>query len=258
MSSFRTTGFTRCASNPASRVRRRSSSCPPARKGDQQHFGASGSLPQATTRLVAVELRHSQIERHDIGSKPCGRPDRFQAIVSRGDLVADQRKQSAETARGVAIVVRHKDSPTAWRACVLRSRRSANRLLGRAPREAQDEFAALADACAASLDRSAMQSRESMDDRQADAEPAVGSLERPIRLEEHREDLRQLFRAMPMPLSFTEITTSVPSRTAESEMRPPGPVNLQALLSRLASIWDRRTGSASTQSGSAVSATESS
>ena len=45
---------------------------------------------------------------------------------------------------------------------------------------------------------------------------------------------------MPMPLSRTRITASSPSRSADSQMRPPLSVNLAALFSRLPITWASR------------------
>ncbi len=50
--------------------------------------------------------------------------------------------------------------------------------------------------------------------------------------------------AMPMPLSLTSMTTSSPSSAASSRMRPFGSVYFAALVSRLATICDTRSGSA--------------
>ena len=63
---------------------------------------------------------------------------------------------------------------------------------------------------------------------------------------------------MPMPLSLTETITSLPCRSALSRMRPPSSVYLAALLSRLASTWASRTGSASRWIGSGGKVTVSS
>ena len=57
--------------------------------------------------------------------------------------------------------------------------------------------------------------------------------------------------SMPMPQSFTAMTTSDPSRRAASSMRPPASEYLDALVSRLARTCASRRGSASSHNGSA-------
>ena len=56
--------------------------------------------------------------------------------------------------------------------------------------------------------------------------------------------------AIPMPLSRTRSTAMSPSRSAVSQMRPPGSVYLAAFVSRLPTTWASRTGSASSSSDS--------
>ena len=63
---------------------------------------------------------------------------------------------------------------------------------------------------------------------------------------------------MPMPLSFTDTTTSLPCRSAVSRMRPPRSMYFPLLFRRLENTCASRVGSASTMIGCFGSVTVSS
>ena len=61
---------------------------------------------------------------------------------------------------------------------------------------------------------------------------------------------------MPLPLSSTVMVAKPSPAMAESRMRPPSPVYLEALFSRLATTCERRAKSPSSHTGRALTSTE--
>ena len=98
------TGLTRCRSNPASRERWWSSSCPVPRDSDQAH-GRQRRLPAHLGRhRVAVHPRQPEITQDHVRQEPPGRRQPVRAGIGDRDLVPKQLQQLTECFRGIQVI----------------------------------------------------------------------------------------------------------------------------------------------------------
>ena len=122
-------------------------------------------------------------------------------------------------------------------------------------RHAQDELAAESRPVAPGLDAPPVEFHQATHQGQADAQSALGSVERAVDLREQVEHLREHLGGMPMPVSRTRNTAS-PAVASDGELDPPpSPVYFAALFRTFERTWESRTWSASIHTGSAGSST---
>ena len=153
----------------------------------------------------------------------------------------------------VRVVVYDEDAARARpRAAVAAGAGGDRDAAGSGRRQPDDELAPPAGAVAAGLDGAAVHLDQPLDQRQADAQPALRPLQRRRHLREHLEQLCGMCSAaMPMPVSRTDTHDArSPCPPARQPDAPPGSVYLAALFSRLTNTWASRVGSASSETGS--------
>ena len=156
------------------------------RQGDQVEIPACRVATDVTRDLVAVELGQTDVDESDIGGElerarhPGGAIDRLV------DLVAEQHEELTQHRARVVVVLDDENPPPARRG---RRRRGRRPRRGRA-REGKPhgEGAAPTAAGAHRLHCPAVQLDETAHQREADPEPALGAIERPLALHEEFED----------------------------------------------------------------------
>ena len=183
--------------NPAALARRRSSSCPPARQGNQDDVRARRLPEDLVGGVVAVELGQADVEQHDLRDKTGRHAHRFLAVERRLDLVPAAAQQSAQGRGRVPVVVHHEDAAQTrrFRGGHRQGRvRAGGREGGRTGGgQVHDEFAAQAPARAVRLHPAAVQLHQAAHQTQADAQAALRPLQRTVFLREQVEDVRQHF-----------------------------------------------------------------
>ena len=153
---------------------------PPPAQGDEDHGVSPGLRADLATRLVAVELRHPDVEQSHLGLK--GRRDRhrLRPVLSGAHVVSQMPQEVGERRHRVLVVIGHQ-YPVAteggWRQHV-----TVCRPLGASPgrrhRQPHDKLAALPQAVAARLDRAFMQLDHTLDQVQPDAEATLRAIDR--------------------------------------------------------------------------------
>lgn len=64
-------------------------------------------LAQRRSDLVAIHVRHGNVQEHHIGSQPICRRQRVDAIASENDLMPLQAQQLRHKLRSVRVVIDH-------------------------------------------------------------------------------------------------------------------------------------------------------
>ena len=130
-----------------------------------------------------------------------------------------------------------------------RLRRVARDRLAREQRQSHREFAALVEPVAGGADLAAVQFDQRAHQREADAQAAAGVDALARNLREQLEDARHGFGGdADAAVAHADLGAAVVRARGCSTMRPPSPVYLAALCSRLPTTCARRTGSPRTQS----------
>src|SRR5476649_2408391 len=177
-----------------------------------------------------------------------GAGQRGDTVEALGDVMVRQRQQLAQGFIGIKIIFHQQDAqPPAAR----RDGRCAGRghCVSQGQRQQHREFAAPSQAFAGHGDRSAMQLDDGAGQRQADAEPALGTIGRSQALREQLENKGLLRGLTPMPWSRTTTHTLRASVDTWMSMLSFSGENLAALLSRLENTWANRTGSPDSSTG---------
>ncbi len=166
--------------------------------------------------------------------------------------MAEDLQEHLEAQGGILVIVHHEDPLSRG---VLRLRidgfiRVDRRQLLAGKGQADRKLAPLPFPRVLGLHAASMHLDQSLDQRQPDAQPRLGTFPRPIGLREHVQNVRQQIGGDADARVGTEIETWSPSRETTSQICPPGSVYLAALLRMLATTCDNRTASPSTVNGS--------
>ena len=163
---------------------------PPAGQRDEIDLPSPRLLAKVACHVVSVRLRHADIEQRHLRRRSCGGLDGGFAVVRDMDLVTGDLEQQGEALRRIGVVVGDEHPQRSgdrfgvlWGDVADRRRCDDGQL--------EHELAAVADARAARLDRSAVQLDELAHEREADPE-AVLAIERPVDAREEIEDLGEL------------------------------------------------------------------
>ncbi len=124
-SSAGSAGLTTCATNPARRVLRRSSSRA-SRHGHQQR--RLRRLPQAASRFVAVHAGQGELHQHDVGAEGGRRREGLRPVGGRFGLAAPDSQEHAQAVARIVVVVHDQHAQRVGR---LKRGLSHVRLLGR-------------------------------------------------------------------------------------------------------------------------------
>src|SRR5690348_3102062 len=158
----------------------------------QHHRAAPVRGADRARHVVAVVLRHADIEKRDVRTKRFCLDERPRAIVGDAHIVAVEREQRREARCGVAVVVGNKNAGTARVGCcrvVIAARRGVRRIAGQ--RQAYGESRPVTGARAVRFDMVAVELDQALHQGEPDAEPAFGAIERTLHLGEHFEYPRQ-------------------------------------------------------------------
>ncbi len=101
----------------------------PAGEGDQEHLLTPALLANAPGGLVAVELRHAQIEQHNLRARLFRGFDRLKAVQGRFDFIADSAQPSGDHLCRVWVIVGYKNTVRHFCFSILSERAPCNRLL---------------------------------------------------------------------------------------------------------------------------------
>ena len=254
-------GLTRCWSKPAASDRSRSFSWPQPVSATSKVRCASRKLADAPRDLVAVHLRHADVEEHDVGtvrldSMPSAACPSWATATCAPRISSSAPRLSAASWLSSTTRMRAAASTAAARRHRADGRPRARRRL-RQPAGARSRrcpgpavaFAATLPPCISTRLRTSV---SPMPRPPGDAQRAS------VALGEHLEDPRQECRVDTDAGVAAHPRRSPRRRAARSGgCCPPLSVYLAALLSRLEKTCARRVGSASSQTGSGGSCTSS-
>lgn len=148
----------------------------PAVPGDrnQDCAGAFGLSPQETRELVAVDAGQANIEQVHVGAFEAGPFVGARAIVFHLDFVPRRLQELSQHRGRIDIVVHDHDAQAAAVACIVVSRTvGCGGRLRSHQRQADGEFTAHSYAGTKDADRPVVQVHETLDERQANAQPTL-------------------------------------------------------------------------------------
>src|SRR6185369_12031484 len=153
------------------------------------------------TRVVAVHLRKADIEQEYVRPEPGSLLDRVEAVVRQLGLASFHLEQHCKGHGGIFVVVDDEDaaggSGRIFHERYLFVLFLCLRRSGFRKRESHGEGASAPRPGARRRNAAPMQPDETLDDREPDAEPALGLYQRMIDLREHLEHVRELVRWNP-------------------------------------------------------------
>src|SRR6202035_22493 len=166
--------------------------------GHEHRLVEAGHGAQVPRHLVAAHPGQADVEQDDLRQEDGGRGQGGRTVAGAADGEAPVLEEGRQGLRGIAVVVHHEDAAGTrlrpWLA-PLGGGRIVRRLpvakVGRGVEEGEpdDHLAAAPGAFAQSPHRAAVQRHELLDEGEADAETALGAVQRALPLDERLEHL---------------------------------------------------------------------
>ncbi len=163
----------------------------PAGERDQRQVAAVGALPRTPRDLEAVHAGHADVEQHHRGPKGFELVERGRPVAGGVHVGAEALEQHREALRSVAAVVDDENALRGERGLARAGLPVATFRTVDAERQPHDELAAAAEPFTLRGDGAAVQLDQGAYEREADAEPALRTLIRAVRLREQIENARQ-------------------------------------------------------------------